>query len=63
MLRGRYGKQCPKCRLIRPKSCPTILLPQQKCKVDGYRDPRPRIEEESVVEIEKLVGLTREDAK
>lgn len=24
---------------------PPILLPQQRCKVCGYRDPRPRIKE------------------
>jgi hypothetical protein len=25
-----------------PKACPTILLPQQRCRIHGYRDPRPR---------------------
>lgn len=23
-------------------ACPSILLPSQRCKVDGYRDQRPR---------------------
>lgn len=45
-LRKKYGINCPKCALARPKAHPTILLPQQKCKVDGYIDPRPRLTDE-----------------
>lgn len=41
-LRAKYGKECPRCKEQRPKACPTILLPGQKC-FDGYRDPRPRL--------------------
>lgn len=40
--RERLGVQCPQCRVKQPKREPTILLPGQRCKVDGYRDPRPR---------------------
>lgn len=40
-LRAALGVDCPNCRLKQPKRTPTILLPQQRCKVDGYRDPRP----------------------
>jgi len=40
-LRRRFGVECPKCKEVRPKAHPSILLPQQRCKVDGYRDPRP----------------------
>ena len=40
--RSKYGVECPKCKEVRPKASPSILLPQQKCKVDNYRDPRPR---------------------
>lgn len=40
--RLKYGVLCPECKRVRPKAHPTILLPQQRCKVDGYRDPRPR---------------------
>lgn len=40
--REKYGVLCPRCKVVRPKAHPSILLPQQRCKVDGYRDPRPR---------------------
>lgn len=39
--RKALGVNCPKCAEVRPKAHPTILLPQQRCRVDGYRDPRP----------------------
>ena len=39
--RDRFGVSCPQCRLSRPKANASILLPGQRCKVDGYRDPRP----------------------
>lgn len=42
-LKGRrrvLGVNCPKCAEVRPKAHPSILLPGQRCKVDGYRDPR-----------------------
>jgi hypothetical protein len=41
--RAKHGISCPKCPTIQPKRIPSILLPQQRCKVCGYRDPRPRI--------------------
>jgi hypothetical protein len=40
--RAKHGVPCPVCPTKRPKAHPSILLPQQRCKVDGYRDPRPR---------------------
>jgi hypothetical protein len=43
--RAKYGVPCPECVRLLPKACPTILLPQQRCKIHGYRDPRPRTEE------------------
>ena len=42
-LRDKYGVECPECQRLRPKACATILLPQQRCRVDGYVDPRPRL--------------------
>lgn len=42
--RAKFGVECPQCKVMRPKAQPSILLPQQRCKVDGYRDPRPRLE-------------------
>lgn len=40
--RAELGVNCPQCAIVRPKTSPSLLLPGQKCKVDGYRDPRPR---------------------
>ena len=40
--RAEFGVDCPQCRVVQPKRTPSILLPGQRCKVDGYRDPRPR---------------------
>lgn len=40
--RAKHGVECPECKRLQPKRSPTILLPGQRCKVDGYRDPRPR---------------------
>lgn len=40
-VRALYGVNCPQCAVKRPKAHPTILLPQQRCRVDGYTDPRP----------------------
>lgn len=42
-LREKFGKECPRCKDVRPKAHASILLPGQTCRVDGYRDPRPRI--------------------
>lgn len=42
-LRSKYGVNCPQCAVKRPKAHPTILLPQQRCRVDGYVDPRPEL--------------------
>jgi len=40
--RARLGINCPTCTVNLPKAHPSILLPEQKCKVCGYRDPRKR---------------------
>jgi hypothetical protein len=45
-LRAKYGVNCPQCSVVRPKAHPTILMPQQRCKVDGYSDPRPELTDE-----------------
>lgn len=45
-LRKTYGVACPQCAIKRPKAHPTILMPQQRCRVDGYRDPRPELTDE-----------------
>ncbi len=43
--RAKHGVECPQCKAVRPKAHPSILLPGQRCKVDGYRDHRPRVDE------------------
>lgn len=45
-LRAKYGIECPMCKKIRPKAHASILLPQQRCKVDKYVDPRPELTNE-----------------
>lgn len=45
-IRDKYGVNCPQCSIKRPKAHPSILLPRQRCKVDGYVDPRPRLTDE-----------------
>jgi hypothetical protein len=45
-IRAKYGVNCPQCAIKRPKAHPTILLPQQRCRVDGYIDPRPELTNE-----------------
>lgn len=45
--RAQLGVNCPQCKMARPKAHPSILLPGQRCKVDGYRDPRPRDDDEA----------------
>lgn len=37
-LRAKYGSECPQCRVVRPKTNPSILLPGQQCRIDWYRD-------------------------
>lgn len=44
--RRRLGVPCPRCKEVRPKAHPSILLPGQRCRVDGYTDPRDRDEKE-----------------
>lgn len=41
--RRLHGVECPECKRLRPRAHPTILLPQQRCRVDGYRDLRPEL--------------------
>lgn len=42
-LRTAYGINCPRCKDVRPKACASILIPGQRCRVDGYVDPRPKL--------------------
>lgn len=51
-LRAKYGIECPECKRLRPRACATILMPQQRCRVDGYRDPRPELTDEQWMDVE-----------
>lgn len=50
-LRAKYGVNCPQCAINRPKAHPSILLPQQRCRVDGYRDPRPELTDQQYQDV------------
>ena len=61
LRRKMYGVVCPHCPTNRS---PSILLPQQKCKVDGYKDIRPRLTEDQEDALWKACGfekVTRHD--
>ena len=58
-LREKHGVDCPKCAVVRPRASPSILLPQQRCKVDGYVDPRPRLSAEEVEACTGFVAVPR----
>lgn len=40
--RARKGSLCVRCVTKTPNRSPSLLMPGQRCKVDGYVDPRPR---------------------
>lgn len=46
LLRAELGVPCPECQRLLPRAFPKILLPQQRCRMHDYRDPRP----ESVID-------------
>ena len=43
--RRKYAQPCPECVAKLPKASPSLLLPGQKCRIHGYRDPRSGPEE------------------
>lgn len=45
-LRAKYAIDCPVCKRLRPRANPSKLLPKQRCRVDGYTDPRPELTNE-----------------
>ena len=45
-LRAKFGAPCPECVRLLPKASPSILLPQQVCRIHKYCDPRPELTEE-----------------
>jgi hypothetical protein len=51
--RRKYAQSCPECVAKLPKAEPSRLLPGQKCKIHGYRDPRSGPEEARYLTEEK----------
>jgi hypothetical protein len=45
-LKAKYGAPCPMCQQHLPKADPSILLPQGRCRIHGYRDQRPLLTDE-----------------
>ena len=45
-LRAKYGIPCPECQRLLPKAPPSILLPQQVCRIHKYRDQRTELTEQ-----------------
>lgn len=52
-VRAKHGVPCPECVSKLPKAFPSILLPGQRCRIHGYRDPRPRTEATEYLHEEK----------
>lgn len=47
-LRRAFGVNCPRCALKRPHTNASLLLPNQRCKVDNYTDPRKALTAEAI---------------
>ncbi|MES2533368.1 MAG: hypothetical protein V4636_20155 [Pseudomonadota bacterium] len=43
LLRAKYGVPCPECVRKLPKAHPSILLPQQTCRIHRHKDTRPEL--------------------
>lgn len=50
MVRKHFGVPCPMCIKEQPRRQPTILEPQQRCRVHKppYRDPRPELTQDDI---------------
>lgn len=55
--RAKFGVPCPRCIEKRPRAQPSILMPNQACKVDGYIDPRPHTTIEQRNECYREAGI------
>lgn len=42
-MRAKFGISCPVCVRLLPKASPSVLLPQQVCRIHSYRDDRPEL--------------------
>jgi hypothetical protein len=59
--RKLFGINCPECVRLLPKAHPTILLPQQRCRIHGYRDPRPHLTDAQEQQVAESLGWTLKD--
>jgi hypothetical protein len=57
-LRKEFAIDCPACAIARPKAPASKLLPQQRCRVDGYRDPRPALTDAQYQDVADRMGKT-----
>jgi len=55
--RRLFGVPCPDCVRKLPKAHPAILLPQQRCRIHGYRDSRPHLTDEQFDEALRAAGF------
>lgn len=56
LLRERFAVDCPACAIARPNAPPSKLLPAQRCRVDGYHDPRPQLTDKEYQETANLMN-------
>lgn len=47
-VRHKHGVPCPECIRLLPRANPSILLPQQTCRIHKYKDPRERTIDKTV---------------
>lgn len=50
--RAKFGKPCPECVSKLPRAQPSILIPQQVCRIHRYRDPRPALTQDDYDNLE-----------
>lgn len=43
LRRMKNAVPCPDCVVKLPKANASLLLPGQRCRIHGYRDPRTRL--------------------
>ena len=43
LLRAMFGVPCPECVSKLPRAQPSVLLPQQICRIHKHRDSRPAL--------------------
>lgn len=57
IARAKHGVPCPVCTEKLPRAHPTILLPQQRCRIHGYVDPRPRTADTEYLSLAEPLNL------